>query len=94
MLQILKTRQYYGIMAAEESVLIAEVFHIVCIFRKEGLMMMIGAKVITGERQIELKQNNAQARGFVPIGMLELFHYSMRIAKTMAAKNTMILSEA
>ena len=93
MLQILKTRQYYGIMAAEESVLIAEAFHIVCIFRKEGLMM-IGAKVITGERQIELKQNYAQARGFAPIGMLELFHYSTRIAKTMAAKSTVILSEA
>jgi hypothetical protein len=47
-------------MAAEESVLIAEAFHIVCIFRKKDLMM-IDAKVITGERQIASKQNNGLA---------------------------------
>jgi hypothetical protein len=44
-------------MAAEDSALIAEAFHIVCIFRKEDLIM-IGAKVKTGERQIALKQHS------------------------------------
>jgi len=42
--------------------LIAEASHIVCIFRKEDLMM-IGAKVISGGRQIALKQNN----GLIPV---------------------------
>jgi hypothetical protein len=44
-------------VAVEESVLIAEASHIVCIFRK-GDLMMIGAKVISGEKQFALKQNN------------------------------------
>ena len=47
-------------MAAEESVLIAEAFHIVCIFRKKDLMM-IDARVIAGERQIASKQNKSLA---------------------------------
>jgi len=52
-------------VAVEESVLIAEASPIVCIFRKEDLMM-IGAKVISGERQIALKQNN----GLIMAGQL------------------------
>ena len=63
-------------MGGEESVLIAEAFHIVCTFRKEDLMM-IDAKVIGGEKQLALKQNNVQVRGFTPIGRLELFPHSM-----------------
>ena len=44
-------------MSAEELVLIAEVFHTVCIFRKEDLVK-IDAKGISGEIPIALKPNN------------------------------------
>ena len=44
-------------MVAEESVLIAEYFHIVCIFRKED-RLRTDAKMITAGRQIELRPHN------------------------------------
>jgi hypothetical protein len=52
-LKIPKVKYYYGIRVVEESVLIAEPFHIVCIFRREDLIT-IGVKVISGEKEIEV----------------------------------------
>jgi hypothetical protein len=46
-------------MAAEESVLIADVFHIACIFRKDALMM-IGAKKTIVASRIELNKIKAR----------------------------------
>jgi hypothetical protein len=54
MLKIPKIGQYSGIRVVEESVLIAEAFHIVCIFQKEDLIL-IDVKATTGEKLIELK---------------------------------------
>jgi hypothetical protein len=41
----------------EELVSIAEPFHIVCMFRREDLIM-IDVKELSGEKQIELKPYN------------------------------------
>ena len=57
MLRIPKIKHHIGIRLAEESVLIAEPFHIAYIFQREDLMM-IDVKVITGEKQIEINPSN------------------------------------
>jgi hypothetical protein len=54
MLKIPKIKHHIRIRVAEESVLIAEPFHIVYIFQREDLMMIDG-RVITGKKQIEIR---------------------------------------
>ena len=46
-------------MAVEEPDLIAGFFHIASIFRKEG-RLMIGAKVLSGEKKFEFTSSDEQ----------------------------------